>query len=139
LSITEVKSAAAALTLCAMLSGCAVQLYGNQATSGGTTATTTSSAVVASGSASNVRAGFSFGQPVAASAPGGQLGVNGAGAVAAVVLVSAVVVEFLYSLGGGQPPVKPLAPEVRISHTCSCYGWKPPAGEKEVMKGGDEK
>ena len=50
---------------------------------------------------------------------------SGGGAVAAVVVVSAFLAEFLYSLGGGEPPVKPLPPDARISHTCSCYGWRP--------------
>ena len=114
------------LFLSAVLAGCAAQLHGNQATSGGTTATTSSSAVVASSSGSNARAGVSFGQPVPLSAPGGHLSVNGGGAVAAVMLVGAVVAEFLYSLRGGEPPVKPLPPDARILHTCSCYGWTPP-------------
>ena len=109
------------------LSGCAVQLHGNQATSGGAIATATSSAVVASTASSNAAMAFSFGGPVSPAAPGGQLSVSGGGgSVAAVLLVTAVVVELLNSLGGAEPPVKPLPPDARLSHTCSCYGYKPP-------------
>ena len=114
------------LVLSAVFSGCALQLHGNQATSGGTTTMSASSAVAASASGSNARVAFSSGQPVSPTAPGGQLSVNGGGAMAAVVIVGAVVAEFLYSLSGGEPPVKPLPPDARISHTCSCYGWQPP-------------
>lgn len=121
------KSAAAAIAFCAVLSGCAAQLHGNQATSGGVTTTTASSTVVASASGANARVGFFSGQPVSSAAPGGQVSVGGGGGnVAAVLLISAVVVEFLNSLGGTQAQVKPLPPDARISHTCSCYGWKPP-------------
>jgi len=127
------RVAAVAILTCAMLSGCAAQLHGNQATSGGATPTATSSAVIASASTSNARVAFLSGQPVPRTAPGGQLNVSGGnGSVLAVLLVGAVVVEFLNSLGGGQPQVKPLPPDARISHTCSCYGWQPPAApEKE--------
>src|SRR5262245_44555962 len=123
------------MMLCAVLSGCAVQLHGNQSTSGGTTTTSTSSTVVASAAGSNARVGFSSGQPVSRAAPGGQASVNGGGgAIATVFVVSAVLSEFLYSLAGGEPPVKPLPPDARISHTCSCYGWQPPAATEGVMR-----
>ena len=129
------KSAVAIVTFCAVLSGCAVQLHGNQATSGGTTTTTTSSAVVASASGANARVGFFSGQPVSPGAPGGQLNLSGSGGnIAAVLLVGAVVVEFLNSLGGAaMPQVKPLPPDTRISHTCSCYGWQPPRERDDKM------
>jgi hypothetical protein len=101
-------------------------LHGNQ--SGATGTTTTSSAVSASASGANVRVGFFSGQPVSPAAPGGQVSVSGGGgSVAAVLLVGAIVVEFLNSVGGAQPQVKPLPVDARISHTCSCYGWQPPA------------
>src|SRR5262249_6643252 len=112
---------------CAILPGCAVQLAGNQSASGGAATTATSSAVVASTSAGNARVAFSFGQPVSPAAPGGQLSVGGGGAAAAVLLVGVVMVEFLNSLGGTQPPVIPLPADARISHTCSCYGYQPVA------------
>ena len=93
------------------------------------TTTTTSSTVVASAAGSNVRVGFFSGQPVSPAAPGGQVNLSGGGGnVAAVLLIGAVVVEFLNALGGAQQPVKPLPPDARISHTCSCYGWQPPEG-----------
>ena len=123
----NVKSAVAMVTACAALSGCAVQLHGNQTTSGGTTTTATSSAVIASASGSNARVAFLSGQPVSPTAPGGQLSANSGGGVAAIVLLGAAVAEFVNSFGGGQPAVKPLPPDVRISDTCSCYGWQPPA------------
>jgi len=122
------------IVLCAALSGCAVQLYGNQAASGGASATATSRQVVASASGSNARIAFFSGQPVSPAAPGGHLSVGGGGGTAAaVLLVGAVVVEFLNSLGGGgaYPQVKPLPPDARISHTCSCYGWQPPAAAEK--------
>ena len=115
------------LASCPMLPGCAVQFHGNQ-TAG---ATTTSSAVSASTSGSNVRVGFFSGQAVTPAAPGGQLSVSGVGSVAAVLLVGAIVVEFLNSFGGAQAQVKPLPADARISHTCSCYGWQPPAVEEK--------
>ena len=135
-STHNVKSTACVLLFGSILSGCAVQLHGNQATSGGTTTTTTSSTVVASASGSNARVGFFSGQPVSAGAPGGQVNLSGGGGnIAAVLLVGAVVVEFLNSLGGGVTQVKPLPPDARISHTCSCYGWQPPAaGETREMR-----
>jgi len=118
------------LALSVVLSGCAVQLHGNQ----GGSATTTSSAVSASTSGSNARVGFFSGQPVSPAAPGGQLRISGGGgSVAAVLLVGAVVVEFLNSLGAVQPQLKPLPPGERISHTCSCYGWQPPATGEGVI------
>ncbi len=122
------KTPAAAVVLCLALSGCAVQLHGNQSGSG----TTTSSAVAASTGGSNVRVGFFSGQRVSPAAPGGQVSVSGGGgSVAAVLLVGAIVVDFLSSLGAAQTPVKPLPPDERISHTCSCYGWQPPAMTEE--------
>src|SRR4249920_3763365 len=106
---------AAIVVISAMLSGCAVQLHGNQASSGGANTTATSSAVVASTSGSNVRVGFFSGQPVSPAAPGGQLSVSGGGgSVAAVLLVGAIVVEFLNSVGGAQSQVKPLPADTRI-------------------------
>ena len=124
----KTRSSTVVIVLCVALSGCAVQLHGNQSGSG----TTTSSAVAASTGGSNVRAGFSSGQAVSGAAPGGQLSVNGGGGtVAAVLLVGAIVVDFLNSLGAVQAQVKPLPPDARISHTCSCYGWQPPAKAEE--------
>ena len=118
------KRSAILLLSCAALSGCAVQLYGNQSTGGGASATTTSSHVVASTTTSNAKLGFSYGQPVSPAAPGGQVSAGG-GSLAAVVLVTAVVVEVLNALGGVESAVKPLPPDTRLSHTCSCYGYKP--------------
>ena len=70
---------AGVVAICAILAGCAAQLHGNQATSGGAGTTATSSAVVTSTSGSNFRAGFFSGQPVSPAAPGGQLTVSGSG------------------------------------------------------------
>jgi len=130
------KSTAVFVLVCTMLSGCAVQLHGNQATGGGVTAASTSSTVVASTAGSNARVAFFSGQPVSPAAPGGQLSVGGIGNVAAVFVVGAVVVELLNSLGGGEPQVKPLPRDARISHTCSCYGWQPEHEKRETK---DEK
>jgi len=119
------KSAAAILALCAALPGCAVQLYGNQFTSAGTTTTVASSQVVASAATSNARVSFFSGQPVSAAAPGGQVRIS-SGSAAGVLAAVVAVAEFLDYIGGGAGP-KPLPPDARISHTCSCYGYTPPA------------
>jgi len=107
-----------AMLLCLALPGCYVKLYGNQSTGGGTTTTTTSSQVGGSASFSGGRASFSSGQPVSTSAPGGTVRVSGS---AAGVLMVGLVIADLVNTIVGQPQPKPLAPDVRIADTCSCY------------------
>lgn len=112
------------LLLCVPLAGCAVTMYGNQSTSGGTTITTTSSQVSGSAQGANYKASFSSGgHPVSPKASGGYVSASGN---AAYVLIGVVVVADLVRYFRGEPQPKPLAPGTAISHTCSCY-------QKEVI------
>jgi hypothetical protein len=117
--------------LCLALPGCSVALYGNQSTSGGTTVTTTSSHVSASTQGSNFKASFSSGgRPVSPKAPGGTVYASGS---TAYVVIGIVALADLWNYFVGAPQPKPLPPGTAISHTCSCYGYKPPApGEEEA-------
>jgi len=121
------RSAAVIVVFCAALPGCAVQLYGNQSTSGGANTTANTGAVVASTAGSNARISFASGQPVPAGAPGGQLRLS-SGSAAGVLFAGVVIAEFLNAIGANSPShPTPLPPDTRISHTCSCYGYQPPA------------
>ena len=123
----KVVRAVIVLLLCVPLAGCAVTMYGNQSTSGGTTATTTSSQVSGSAQGANYKASFSSGgRPVSPKAPGGYVSVSGN---AAAVLVVGLVIADLVNYIRGEPQAKPLPPGTAISHTCSCYGYQPPGGE----------
>jgi hypothetical protein len=123
------KSAAAILVLCAALPGCAVQLYGNQSTAAGTTTTVASSQVTASSATANARISFVSGQPVSPAAPGGQVRLS-SGSAAGVLAAVVVIAGFFNSISGGAEP-KPLPPDARIAHTCSCYGYSPPKAAAE--------
>jgi hypothetical protein len=115
------------LLLCVPLAGCAVTMYGNQSTSGGTTATTTSSQVSGSAQGTNYKASFSSGgHPVSPKASGGYVSVSGS---AAAVLVVGLVIADLVNYIRGEPQAKPLPPGTAISHTCSCYGYRPPGDQ----------
>jgi len=115
--------------LCLALSGCTVAMYGNQTTSGGTTATATSGQVSGSAQGANYKAAFSSGgHPVSPKASGGYASVSGS---AAAVMVGVVVFADLVNYLRGEPQPKPLAPGTAISHTCSCYGYQPPAAGGE--------
>jgi hypothetical protein len=101
--------------VCLALSGCHATLYGNQSTSAGTT--TIAGHVSGSTSFSGGRASFSSGgHPVPANAPGGYA----SGSAAGVLVVGLVFADLLYYMVGPSQP-KPLAPDTKISHTCSCY------------------
>jgi hypothetical protein len=118
--------------LCAALPGCAVTMYGNQSTSGGTTATTASSQVSGSVQGASYKASFSSGgHPVTPKASGGYVSVSGN---AAAVLVGVVVIADLVNYLRGESRPKPLPPGTAISHTCSCYGYKPPSGEDQGLR-----
>lgn len=125
------KSAAFILVLCAALSGCAAQLYGNQSTGAGTSTTVTSSQVSASAATANTRVSFFSGQPVSPAAPGGQVRLS-SGSAAGVLAAVVVIVELFKSIGAGvgAEPM-PLPAEARIAHTCSCYGYTPPKAAAE--------
>jgi hypothetical protein len=117
------------LLLCVPLAGCAVTMYGNQSTSGGTTATTASSQVSGSAQGANYKASFSSGgHLVTPKASGGYVSVSGN---AAAVLVGVVVIADLVNYLRGESRPKPLPPGTAISHTCSCYGYKPPVNSEQ--------
>jgi hypothetical protein len=108
-----------ALLLCVPLAGCAVTMYGNQSTSGGTTTTATSSQVSGSVQGASYKASFSSGgYPVSPRASGGYVSVSGN---AAAVLVGVVVIADLVNYLRGESRPKPQPPGTAISHTCSCY------------------
>lgn len=103
-------------------------MYGNQATSGGTTVTTTSSQVSGSAQGASYKVSFSSGgHPVSPKAPGGYVSVSGS---AAAALVGVVVFADLWNYFRGGSQAKPLPPGTAISHTCSCYGYKPVMGDE---------
>ena len=97
-----------------------------------TTTTATSSQVSGSAQGSNYRAAFSSGgHPVSPKASGGYVAASGS---AAYALVGVFVLADLWSYFRGEPQPKPLPPGTTISHTCSCYGYQPPAHAEEVTK-----
>ena len=104
------------------LSGCATTLYGNQSSATGTTVT--SSRVVAGTSGSNAAVSFVYGSPVPPTAPGGQLTVSSS---SSGVLAGIVLFGFLASYIVGEEGPKPLPAGTKLLHTCSCYGYEPPA------------
>lgn len=115
------------IALMVLLPGCAVTLHGHQTSSGGSTATTTGSSVRGSTQVGNARLSSSFGSPPAANAPGGQVSFSkGASAVLVLGLAIAGATEVVSSWFAPAPAERrePLAPG-GISHTCSCYGWRP--------------
>jgi len=119
---------AATILLCLVLSGCSVAMYGNQSASGGTTATTTSTQVSGLVQGASYKASFSSGgHPVSPKASGGFVSVSGN---AAAVLVGVVVIADFVNYIRGEPQAKPLPPGTAISHTCSCYGYKPVTGDE---------
>lgn len=114
----SVPHAATVALLLLTLPGCHATLYGNQSTGGGTTTTTTASHVSGSTKFSGGKASFSSGGPIPSNAPGGTLKVSGS--AAGVLVVGVVLADwFHYMVGPSQ--AKPLAPDVRIADTCSCY------------------
>jgi len=110
----------------AVLPGCTTTLYGNQTTGGGSSTTTTGSAVRGSTQVGNARLSGSFGALPPVNAQGGQVtfGNNGS-----AVLMIGLAIAGLVEVAGdwfSKPAERrePLAPG-GISHTCSCYGWRP--------------
>ncbi len=109
------------------LSGCATTLYGYQSSGSGTTVT--SSNVVASTSASNARVSFAYGSPVPPTAPGGHVTVSNGSSSG--VLAGVALFGILASYIVGEEGPKPLPPGTKILHTCSCYGYQPPAKREQ--------
>ncbi len=106
------------LLACLPLTGCYVNRYGLQSTSGGATTTTTASKVSGSASFSGGKIAFSSGQVPPPGAPGGHayLG-NGASAL----LVTGVVLADFLNYIRGEPRPKALPADTKIMGTCSCY------------------
>lgn len=114
------------MALFAALPGCSVTMYGNQTSGGGSSTTTTGSSIRASTQSGNARLSGSFGTPPPANAPGGQLTLSNN---ASAVLVLGLAIAGLGEVVGNwfskpQERREPLVPG-GISHTCSCYGWRP--------------
>jgi hypothetical protein len=119
-------------SLCLAFSGCSVAMYGNQSTSGGTTVTTTAAHVSGSAQGSNYRIAYSSGgHPVSPKASGGTIAASGG---AAYALVGVFVFADFWNYVRGEKQPKPLPPGTEISHTCSCYGYKPPAMSEGAPK-----
>lgn len=114
------------IVLMLALPGCAVTLYGNQTSGGGTTATSTGASVQGGTRIGNARIGGSFGAPPAAGAPGGQVTFSkGASAVVVLGLVVVGVVDTVAEWFEPAPPPRAARATGGIAHTCSCYGWQP--------------
>ncbi len=120
------KQLIAIAVVVAVLPGCTTTLYGTQTSGGGSSTTTTGSSIRGSTQAGNARLSGSFGAPPPASLQGGQVTLsNGASAVLFVGLAIAGLAEVAGNwFSKPQERREPLAPG-GISHTCSCYGWRP--------------
>jgi len=108
-----------------VLPGCAVTLYGNETSGGGSTVTTTGSAIRGGTQIGNAIIGGSFGTPPASGAPGGQVTfTNGA---SGVLLGGLLIVGAVDLIGEWFKPAapRPVPRTGNVSQTCSCYGWQP--------------
>ncbi len=120
----------AAFLPCVALSACTTALHGYQSSGGGSTTTVTSASVAAFASSSNASVSFVSGPRVPANAPGGQLTLSSSSAGALGV---AVIIGVLASYIVEEEGPTPLPAGTRILHTCSCYGYQPPATNEPVM------
>jgi len=107
-----------AILPCLALSGCYVNLYGVQSTSGGTTTTTTASQVSGSAKFSGGKIAFSSGQVPPPGAPGGHAYL---GKGASALLVTGVVIADLFNTIRGEPRPRALPAGTQIMDTCSCF------------------
>lgn len=103
---------------CLPLTGCYVNLYGVQSTSGGTTTTTTASQVSGSARFAGGRIAFSSGQVPPPGAHGGHAYL---GKGASAVLITGIVIADLVNYIRGEPKARALPADTRIMETCSCY------------------
>ena len=112
-----------------LLSGCAVTLYGNQTSGGGSTSTTTGSSVQGAKTIGNAHVSGSFGSAPAPHAPGGQVHFSkGASAVLVLGVLIAGTVDAINALFRPVPSrIERAAADGSVSQTCSCYGWRPDA------------
>ena len=124
----------AAFLPCLVLSSCATTMHAGESSRDGATVVAMSAATAAAVSSSNASVSFVSGTPVPASAPGGHLTVSSssAGALAAVIAIG-----ILASYIVGEEGPKPLPAGTKLLHTCSCYGYQPPAvsGETRLANG----
>ena len=116
------------LTL-ALLSGCAVTLYGNQTSGGGSTSTTTGSSVQGAKTIGKARVSGSFGAAPAPNAQGGQ--VHFSKGASAVLVMGVIIAGTVDAIGNWFKPaaqrIERLPDSGPVSQTCSCYGWQPDA------------
>ena len=112
-----------------LLSGCAVTLYGNQTSGGGSTSTTTGSSVQGAKTVGKASVSGSFGSAPAPHAPGGQVHFSkGASAVLVLgVLIAGTVAAINALVRPGPSRIERTAADGSVSQTCSCYGWRPDA------------
>jgi hypothetical protein len=103
---------------CLTLSGCSVNMYGLQSTSGGTTTTVTSSQVQGSASFSGGKVAFSSGRVPSPGAPGGHAYL---GQGASAVVITGIVLADFFNYIRGAPRPKELPAGTKIMDTCSCY------------------
>jgi len=89
-----------------------------------------SAGVAAAASSSNASVSFVSGTPVPPGAPGGHLSVSSSfsGVLAGIVLFGVLA---SYIVGEDGP--KPLPAGTKLLHTCSCYGYQPPANGGQRM------
>ena len=113
----------------AALSGCAVTLYGNQTSGGGSTSTTTGSSVQGAKTVGKASVSGSFGSAPAPHAPGGQVHFSkGASAVLVLGVLIAGTVDAINALFRPVPSrIERVAADGSVSQTCSCYGGQPDA------------
>jgi len=118
---------AAAGWLCLAAAGCqtTVNGYGYQSGTGGASTTATSTAVVGTARVSGGQASFAYGSVPPPGTPGGFVGFGGSGAVLLGAILIDMVTSWLSSTN--RPAPAPAA----ISHTCSCYGYKPPVSGEQ--------
>jgi hypothetical protein len=120
-----------ALLSCVVVSACTTTHYGRESSGDGAGLVVMSAGVAAAASSSNASVSVVSGTAVPASAPGGHLTVtsSSAGALAGIILVG-----ILASYIVGEDGPKPLPAGTKLLHTCSCYGYQPPAnGERRMV------
>lgn len=100
-------------------SGCSVALSGESGVGRSATAVATR----AGADFSHARASASFGTPAPGTAPGGHASFSGG--AAALVVVGVALAEIVTQIAPRRAPA--LDPGRPIAHTCSCYGYVPPA------------
>ena len=114
----------AAFLPCLALASCATTMHGQESSRDGATVVAVSAATAAAVSSSNASVSFVSGTPVPPGAPGGHLSVSSS---SSGVLAGIVLFGVLASYIVGEEGPKPLPAGTKLLHTCSCYGYQPPA------------